>query len=323
MGKRHAVGLDLGGTDVKAALVSEGGEILARKACRTRLEGGAEAVLSDMAGLAEAVMAQAGVPAAAVAGVGIGSPGPLSPRRGTIIRAANLPPFENVPLRDEIGRRTGLPTVLANDGNAAAYGEFWVGAGRDVAHMVLLTLGTGVGAGVIIEGRLLGGHFENAAELGHTIVEVNGRPCSCGQRGCLEQYASAGNVARRAVEAVREGAESVLSGVPGGPERLTSEDVVEAVRRGDALATGIWEDACRYLGMACVNIERAFNPAVIALGGGMSAAGSLLVERVRRYRDSLRWSLLDDIAEIVPARLGNDAGVMGAAGLLLHAVEEG
>lgn len=319
MSHKYAVGLDVGGTDIKAALVDDHGRIAFKTVRPTGAERGPEAVLEDMADLAREVTTGADVSQSSVVGVGIGAPGPLSPRRGVILRAANLPGFENVPLRDELARRLALPAVFDNDGNAAAYGEFWVGAGRHVADMVLLTLGTGVGAGVILSGRLLHGHFENAAELGHIIVEVGGRACRCGQRGCLEQYASASGVARRAIEELRAGANSVLTRSTVSLEGITSKAVADAARSGDPLAARIWDDACRYLAVACVNAQHSFNPAMVVLGGGMSAAGDLLIDGVRGHLHQQRWSLVEDLPELVLAKLGNDAGVIGAGGLMLAA----
>ena len=323
MSRRYAIGLDVGGTDIKAALIDDLGRIAFRTVRPTGPERGPEAVLSDMADLAREVVAGADVSPGLVEGVGIGAPGPLSPRRGIIFRAANLPTFENVPVRDELARRTALPAVFDNDGNAAAYGEFWVGAGSSVQDMVLLTLGTGVGGGVILGGKLLHGHFENAAELGHTIVVSGGRPCRCGQRGCLEQYCSASSVARRAIEELEAGTASVLARSGADFETVTSKLVAEAARTGDPLATRIWDDACRYLAIACVNAQHCFNPAVIVLGGGMSAAGDVLVDGVRRHLQQQQWSLADDTPEIMPARLGNDAGMVGAGGLMFAAAGGG
>jgi len=317
---RYAVGLDLGGTHLKAALVDDHGRVLHKTDSTTRAERGVEAVLADLAEAADAVIAAAGVPRSVLAGLGLGAPGPLSPSRGLIYRSANLPPFENVPIRDELAGRTGLPVAFDNDGNAAALGEFWVGAGNPdglgpVRDLVLLTLGTGVGAGVILDGKLLHGHFENAGELGHTVVEPGGLPCPCGQRGCLEQYASAGAVARRMAAELRGGAGPEWPGPD--DEHVTCKAVADAARAGDPLATRIWDDACRYLAVACINIQHAYNPAVVALGGGMSAAGELLVDRVREHLGQQRWHLADDLPHIVLAKLGNDAGVIGAAGLVL------
>ena len=320
MNRRYAVGLDVGGTDIKAGLVGDDGGVVVRAVRATRPERGAGAVLADMAALATELVAEAAVPESAVVGVGIGAPGPLSPTRGVIFQAANLPGFKDVPVRDELASRVGLPAVLDNDANAAAYGEFWVGAGRGVRDVVLFTLGTGVGSGVVIDGRLLRGHFENAAELGHTIVEPGGRTCACGQRGCLEQYSSAGSIVRRVVEAVEGGAGTVLTRHPEGIAAITAEAVAEAVRQGDDFASRIWDDACRYLAIACLNVQHSFNPARVVLGGGMSAAGDLLLQAVRQHLDSQRWSLLGDTPEVVLAELGNDAGVIGAAGLMFEAV---
>jgi len=320
MTPRYAVGLDLGGTHLKAAVVDDHGRVLHKMGSATRAERGVEAVLSDLAQAADVVITASEVERGDIAGVGIGAPGPLSPSRGLIYRSANLPPFQNVPIRDELARRTGLPVAFDNDGNAAALGEFWVGAGSPdasgpVRDLVLLTLGTGVGAGVILDGRLLHGHFENAGELGHTIVEPGGLPCPCGQRGCLEQYASAGAVARRMAAELHGKSGPARPGSD--DDAMTCEAVADAARAGDPLATRIWDDACRYLAVACVNIQHTYNPAVVALGGGMSAAGDLLVDLVRDHLRQQRWRLADDLPRIVLAKLGNDAGVIGAAGLVL------
>ena len=294
-------------------------------------------------------------------GVGVGCPGPLRIRDGCIIRTANLPGWNDVPLRDRLHAQFDLPVTLDNDGNAAAYGEFWVGAGRGSEDLVMLTLGTGVGAGVVLGGRLLHGHFDNAAELGHMIVVPDGLPCRCGQRGCLEQYSSAGAVAQRVITAIQAGepcelADRVQAGnepndaarVPTdnphpdrnphrdrkgasdqdpareepdrhelAPGRVDAALVAECAQRGDSLCLRIWDEACLYLAVACINIQHAFNPACIVLGGGMSQAGAFLMDRVTDHFTRLQWSLHTDYPRIVPAQLGSDAGVIGAAGLVL------
>lgn len=181
--------------------------------------------------------------------------------------------------------------------------------------MVMFTLGTGVGGGVVVDGRLLHGHFENAGELGHMIIEQGGRPCKCGQRGCLEQYASATYTAERAMEGLRAGRDSVLRRVLDAKKSLTSHDVVDAVSAGDAFAIEVWEVTCRALAIACVNMQHFCNPARIVLAGGMASAGEVLFGRVRAYVDELTWKLMDDRPEIVPPALGPDAGLVGAGGL--------
>lgn len=329
-----SVGIDLGGTTLTAVVVDREGKRLAHRTTPADVHRGPDAVISDMVELVDALLAEASLdsqsPLRAGAGrkaliaVGVAAPGPLSPgkppcgRSGRIIRSANLPGWVDVPLCDRLGETLQVPITLENDGNAAAFGEFWLGAGRDGADLVMLTLGTGVGGGVIINGQILHGHFENAGELGHMIVVHDGLPCSCGQRGCLEQYASAGALARRAAAGLERGdsgslAEAVNNGAP-----IDSETVVRCARAGDELCLRIWDEACFHLGVACITIQHAFNPSRIVLGGGMSEAGSFLVDRVTHHMHSQRWKLHEDLPAIVPARLGRDAGAIGAAGLAMR-----
>lgn len=316
-----AIGIDLGGTNLKGALVRQGAEILAKRTFPTDLSRGPDAVIADMVTLVDTLLSETGAPRSALVGVGVGAPGPLSQSQGRIIRTANLPGWVDLPLRDLLSERVERPVVLENDGNAAAYGEYWAGScasghGR-AEDLVMLTLGTGVGAGVILGGRILHGHFENAAELGHTIVVLDGLPCPCGQRGCLEQYASAAGVARRVTQAVRDGeastlADSIRSGVA-----VDSAAVARAANAGDPLCRKIWDEACAYLAVMCINIQHAFNPAHVVIGGGMAEAGAFLLDAVTAHVARNRWRLHEDVPAVELARLGYDAGVIGAAGLLL------
>lgn len=310
-----AIGIDLGGTNLKVAVVTREGLISAQRTCPVDAVRGPSLVIADMVAAIDELLAENSMKRADLVGVGLGAPGPMDLRAGRIVQAANLPGWIDVPLRDELAGALGLPVIFDNDGNAAAYGEFWVGAGRGAADMVMLTLGTGVGAGVIIDGRVLHGHFDNAAELGHMIVVPNGLPCSCGQRGCLEQYASAGNVARRARGAVEAGESSSLAGLIHTGETIEAEHVAEHAWGGDSLARRIWDEACLYLAIACLNLQHAYNPAKVVLGGGMSQAGDFLLDEVRGHLEQQKWSLHDDLPEVTLATLGVDAGVIGAAGL--------
>ncbi len=320
-----AIGIDLGGTNLKGAAVDRTGRILT-KDTKPIAGLGPDAVIADMVSLVEQLLSEASVDRSELVGVGVGAPGPLSLRTGRIIRAANLPGWIDVPIRDRLYEQLQTPIVLDNDGNAAAFGEFWVGAGqstgrepgdtgRGTADLVMLTLGTGVGAGVVLTGRVLHGHFENAAELGHMIVAVNGLACSCGQRGCLEQYASAGAVARRVVAALENGESRALSEVVGGGDAVDAERVAQCAKAGDPLCLRVWDEACLYLAVACINIQHAYNPGLVVLGGGMSKAGPLLLDRVTDHVTKQRWRLHDDIPTIALAKLGYDAGAIGAAGL--------
>jgi glucokinase len=314
MSAELAVGVDLGGTTVRVALVDPEGQLKYDRAYASQVDRGPYPVIDDMAAWIQEAIDAIGVSRDELVGVGIGSPGPLSARQGIVYKAANLPGWVDVPLRQAMQERTGLPVVIDNDGNLAAYGEYWAGAGRGSDDMVMLTLGTGVGAGVVIEGEIFHGHFENAAELGHMIVVPNGRLCTCGQRGCLEQYASAGNVGKRLEEAVRDGETSILAGPVEKGEDIGSKEVVIAAREGDELAARIWDEACFFLAVACVNIQHAFNPERIVMAGGMSKAGAFLTDLVRNHFELLTWQLCDDVPDIRIAILGDDAGVIGAAG---------
>jgi glucokinase len=203
---------------------------------------------------------------------------------------------------------------LENDANAAAFGEYWAGAGKGVSDLVMFTLGTGVGGGVIVDGRLLRGFFENGAELGHIIVQPRGRRCSCNQLGCLEAYSSAYFLARVAEEMIQAGEPSSLKAKVDAGQILMAEDIVAAAKAGDALATKVWDQACYYLGLAIVNMEHMTNPERVVLAGGLIAAGDFLLERVRKHAQDLTWNLLDDLPAVLFATLGNDAGFIGAAG---------
>lgn len=307
-----AVGIDLGGTNLKVGLVTCDGRMIASRTATTPQ--GPDAALDLIGSEVCELLRTAGVQRTAIIGVGIGTPGPLSPSRGVIFNCANLPGWIDVPIRDRLAALLGWPVVLDNDGNMAGFGEYWVGAGGRSGDMVALTLGTGVGCGIVIDGRILHGHHENAAETGHMIVERNGRPCPCGQRGCLEQYSSASALVRRAVEDLAAGASSHLRTRVADIARITARDVAEAARVGDALATRLWRDACEYLAIACVNLQHLINPATIVLGGGLAEAGDLLLTPVREAFSRHRWTLTDDFPRITRATLGYDAGTIGAAG---------
>lgn len=319
---RVAVGVDIGGTNTRVGLVDDAGRVVARAGFATHADRPPDQAIDHIADAIRTVIADARIPESDIAGIGIGCPGPVSPRKGLVFGPpAHLPTWTRVELCRELTTRTRLRAVLDNDANAAAWGEFWAGAGRDVSDMVMFTLGTGVGGGIVVDGRLLHGHFENAAELGHMIIEDNGLPCKCGQHGCLEQYASATYTAKRATDALRAGRASILQDVLSKNGSVSSEDIVAAVRTGDAFAEEIWNVTCRALAIASVNMQHFCNPARIVIAGGMASAGDVLFDRVRAGVDELTWKLMDDRPEIVPPALGGDAGLVGAAGLILTAAE--
>ena len=311
----YYIGLDLGGTNVKAGLVNDQAEVLGRLQVPSEVEAGSDRIVQVMAGAAGQVCEQAGIAIEQVSRVGIGTPGSIDFERGLVVSAPNLPSFVDFPLRDRIAEKAGVPAELENDANAAAFGEFWAGAGRDksIRHMIMLTLGTGIGSGVIVDGRLVRGGFGYGGEGGHMIIVADGRLCNCGQRGCLEAYASATNTGKRAGEAVAAGESSALKVVLDRTGQVTSKEVFGAAAAGDGLAGRIVQETAGDLGIACVNICRIFDPQMIVFAGGMILAGDALFNAIRTAYREHNWKMVDTPVQIVPAALGNDAGFIGAA----------
>ncbi len=314
MSQPMTIGIDLGGTEIKYGLVDVRQQIIQERSRPTNVDQGPERVIANLVEVGRELMEFGDVVA-----VGIGSPGPLSPTSGIIYRSANLPGWENVPLRDRVSEALRRPVAMDNDANVAAYGEYKCGGGAS-DDMVLITLGTGVGTGAIVNGEILHGHFENASEWGHMIVAVDGRACNCGQRGCLESFASATGITKQISEAIQAGERTSLADVWTRKNSISTEDVTAAVQAGDILANRVWKIVCTYLAVACVNMQHALNPARIVLGGGMAASGSLLLEPVRSEFRRLTWKH-DDAPVISLARLGNKAGLLGAAMLARQAVD--
>ena len=308
MSQQPVIGLDLGGTNIKARLVDRSGTILNALDLPSEIDQGPDHVIARMAEAAEQVCTQHGVSLQDVAGIGVGSPGPLDVETGRVIRSVNLHGWVNIPLRDRLQDATGRPATLINDASAACFGEYWAGGGRGVSDIVLFTLGTGLGGGVVSGDSLLLGHFDQAGELGHMIVRPGGRPCGCGQRGCLEAYASESHLMRRAIE------DGVVTGEQGGGVPA----LLEAVRRGDPAAIRIWQECCEALATTCVTLQHVLNPKLVLLGGGVSAAGDELLGPVRNAFARMTWTMADDAPSIELAALGNDAGAIGAAGWFIE-----
>jgi len=315
MTARYTIGIDLGGTNIKGGVLDASGTLVRRRSIETQTEHGFEHVFARLVQLVEDLIRDAGLTKSDVAAIGYGTPGPLSHKKGIVYASANLPGWKNIPLRERFSAATGLPVMLDNDANVAAFGEFVAGAGRGVRDMVMLTLGTGIGGGVIVNGELVRGALENAAEIGHMIAVPNGRPCPCGQRGCLERYGSANAVAERLVEAIQAGESSSLKARLEAGEAITSVEVAQAARAGDPLAVRIWDETCWYLAIGCVSLQHILNPARVVLAGGLIGAGEQLLAPVREHFHRQTWRLAEDFPQIELATLGGDAGVIGAATL--------
>lgn len=317
-----AIGIDLGGTDIKAGIVDEQGRVHGRWKIETRAEAGPEAVLERMVELAREILRSdvAQGNHGAVRGIGIGSPGPLDPEKGVVTRAPNLPGFEQIPVVDYFEQRIPLPARLDNDANLCALGEYAFGAGRRLRGLrcpilAAYTLGTGVGGGIVIDGRVLHGARGFAAELGHMTVVPGGWPCGCGNTGCVEAYASATGMVRLARVGLSQGRASRLANTP--IDDLTSKHIAAAATEGDALALEVIGEATAALGIAVANLAVTLNPHLVVIGGGAAAMGDLILRPLRQAVRTRAAIIGQEPVEIALAELGNDAGFIGAAAMLL------
>ncbi len=313
VGPGIVVGIDLGGTKMAIGLVSRSGDVDGFHSRPTLAADGAGAVIGRLAALVREVVATVPGGMGAVAAVGLATPGIVDAHTGTVRYATPaLPGWTGLALGPRLAETLGLPVFVHNDGHAAAVGEWAVGAAAGAVDAVVVVLGTGIGGGIIAGGRLLRGHLGSAGRIGHLSVEVGGRPCWCGARGCIEQYASGSAVARDAQAAIDGGAATSLRAL-GRP--LTAADVVRAARSEDGLALGLLSEAGRHLGAALVSVVNMLSPQVIVVGGGLAEAGPLLLgpaEEVLRERLPLPvWASV----EVRPSQLGYRAAVAGA-GLL-------
>jgi glucokinase len=308
------VGLDVGGTSMKAGVVDNTAQPLSSVSLPTEAERGQEFGLERMCETIRLAITQAGLRQEEIAAIGVATPGTMDIPAGMILDPPNLHPWRNVPVRQYVYDTFKIPTAFQNDANAAAYGEFWAGAGRDAHSMVLYTLGTGVGGGIIIGDLVVEGEHSHGAELGHVRIEMtNPRRCGCGRLGCLEAYASATSVVKRAMEALAEdGGRSSLHQVLKDAGELTAKDIFDA-SPADALAEKIVEDTSFYLAIGAMNMMHTIDPDRVVFAGGMVAAGESFLERIRRHVRELAFPVPAAKTVICYAQLGADAGFIGAA----------
>jgi glucokinase len=306
------VGIDIGGTKIAAGVVDEAGRILARKRVAT---GGRDArtVERTVSGLVKQLQKDFDIEA-----IGIGAAGFVDEKRSRVNFAPNLG-WRNEPLRMAVETEVGLPVVVENDANAAAWGEYRFGAGKGVDHLVTITVGTGIGAGIIIEGALYRGRWGAAAEFGHMCVDSGGRPCGCGNRGCWEQYASGNALVREArylASERRAEAETLLALGDGTPEGVEGLHVTKAARDGDVVALAAFDFVSRWLGLGMADITAVLDPECFVVGGGVSEAGDILLgPTVRAFTESVSGREHRTLPTVQAAELGNAAGLVGAADL--------
>lgn len=308
--ERHVIGIDLGGTNIKGALLDFQGKIIEKYEIATLANGGPEVVANRIVQVVKILMKDR---KGNIAGMGIGVPGQPDLSSGSVVFAPNLR-WRNVPLIPMLKLSLDFPMFLENDGNAAALGEKWCGAGRDAVNMVAITIGTGIGCGIIINGRLYRGSIGCAGEIAHTVVLPDGPRCNCGKRGCLETLTAAPALVRQAQEAIDGGRTTSLAAV----ENLAAKDIFTAAADGDAVAREIIEEMTHYLGLGLANLINLLNPDMIAIGGGVSRAGELIMKPLREKSRAFALEAAAKVVEIVSAELGNDAGSIGAGAVALQ-----
>lgn len=317
------VGIDLGGTNIKLGVVDDLGRPLFWLTIPTDIETGAEDASRRMGEAVLRAVQEAGLQPGDIARVGLGSPGTMDIPAGMLVKPVNLRGWDDFPLRDRVSHFCGLPVSFENDANAAAYGEFWIGAGREYHSLVLFTLGTGIGSGIIIGDLILDGENSHGGECGHMIIDCsdNARLCGCGQRGHLEAYASATAIVKHTEELLESGRKTSLTARLEGDEELSPLMMAQEAERGDALCLEVIMDTARYMGVGIVNLLHTIDPNAVLLGGAMTFGGNhtdlgrRFLARIQEEVNRRAFPVLAKRTVITYASLGGDAGYIGAAGI--------
>ena len=323
MTKQWIAGVDLGGTTTKIAFITLDGEMIEKWEIPTDNTDKGKNITRNIANSITEKLGNLGQKKDQLLGVGMGAPGPVDYQTGVILNAVNLGWHDNFPLKDYLEAATALPAIIENDANCAALGEMWKGAGNGAKELVCVTLGTGVGGGVITNGKIVQGMNGAAGEIGHiTVIPSGGAQCNCGKTGCLETVASATGIVRLAKEVL---AKPTMAGELA--EKYTAngyisaKDVFDCARNQDVLANHVLDEVAFYLGLALANIANTLNPEKIVLGGGVSKAGNILLKAVREQFERFAFSAVRASTKLTLATLGNDAGVIGAAWLIKEKIE--
>ena len=312
--KPPVLSIDLGGTKIITAIVSNNGQIVAKEYCLTLAEEGPPSVINRVLSAIDHLLSVKNMDLSQLDSISLAAAGAIDFDQGLITSSPNLPGWHDIPLRDTVKEKYGVNTFLINDASAAALGEHRFGAGKGIRNLIMLTVGTGIGGGIIINGELYLGAGGSAGEIGHMTIDVNGPRCSCGNIGCLETLASGTAVAREAIRRISQGESSSLTEIVfGNIEDITAEKVDIAAAGGDSLAAEVISQAATYLGVGMVNLVNIFNPEMIIVGGGMAKMGDRLLNPARQVVRERAFQLPAQAVCIVPAQLGEDAGVIGAA----------
>lgn len=310
----YYLGIDLGGTNIAAGVVDENYKIIGAEKIKTGAHRPFNEIFDDIARAAEGAVAKAGVDKKDIPFVGLGSPGAVNQQTGIIEFAGNLN-FKNVPAQKLLEEHLGLKAYIANDANAAALGEAVAGVGHGVKDLVAVTLGTGVGSGVIIDGKIFGGYNSVGGEIGHMVIEMDGEPCTCGRNGCWEAYASATGLIRQTKRAMEGDRDTVMwKIVENDINAVNGRTAFEAMRAGDELGKAVVDRYIYYVSVGIINIINSLQPEIICIGGGISKEGETLLKPIREHVERERFSKYSEKqTKICCATLGNDAGIIGAA----------
>ncbi len=318
--KKVYLGIDLGGSNISVALANAAGKIIRFDRIETLAHRGPEQVIDRIIKFTKQLQKSENILSSALQAVGVGVPGVLDYANGVVRFSPNLPGWINIPLRQKLRLAFNKTVVVDNDANVAAYGEKWQGAGKKYNHVVVYTLGTGVGGGIILDGKIFHGCCGGAGELGHTTILPDGPPCGCGNRGCLEALASGTAIGRAGREVLQNGHNSHLRKLcEDQPERITAKMVFQAARMGDTAAKEIIRRTGKYLGIAIAGIINLLNPEIIIIGGGVSISGRDLLPHVKTEVKKRTMKALHDCTKIVTAELADKAGVFGAVGIAIQA----
>ena len=307
------IGIDLGGTNIVAAVVDEKYNIIAKAKTPTAVPRSAELIFDDIAKVCKEAVEKAGLTMNDISSVGLGTPGTVN--SDGVIEFANNLNFDNVPAKDMIIERLGdKPVYVANDANCAALGEAYAGCGNGAKNFIAVTLGTGVGSGVIIDGKIVTGVNNAGGECGHMVIVVDGEACTCGRHGCWEAYASATALINQTKKAMEQYPDSVMHQLAKEEGKVSGKTAIDAMRRGDIAGIKVVDQYIKYVACGIINLVNALQPEIICVGGGICNEGETLLRPLRRYIEAERYSVYSKIqTKILKAELGNDAGIIGAA----------